>query len=95
MADPTALDLFADPALTRRLAHDESLGVSSLHRARLLYALKRHGPQTADAAGALVGLGPLSARPRMTELGQEGLIKPTGERRPSATGHPSAVWRAV
>ena len=61
----------------------------------MLAALRQHGPQTADAAGALVGLGPLSARPRIAELAKEGTIVATGERRASATGHPSAVWRAA
>lgn len=95
MTDPTALDLFASPALTRRIAHEQALGVSARHRDELLAALRQHGPQTADAAGALVGLGPLSARPRIAELYKAGRVRPTGERRPSATGHPSAVWRPV
>lgn len=95
MPDPTALDLFATPALTRRIAREQALGVSARHRDELLAAIRQHGPQTADDAGALVGLGPLSARPRMTELHKEGRIVATGQRRPSATGHPSAVWRAA
>lgn len=93
--DPTEPDLFASPALTRRVAHDKALGSSAKHRAALLGVLKAFGAQTADAAGALCGLGPLSARPRVTELAKEGLIEATGERRPSAQGNPSAVWRAL
>lgn len=95
MTDATALDLFCDPALSRRIAREQALGVSAQHRAELLDALERYGPQTADDAGALVRLGPLQARPRITELAKAGLIEPTGERRPSALGNPSAVWRVA
>lgn len=95
MTDATALDLFCDPALSRRIAREKIEGVSAKHRAELLAALKAHGPQTADDAGDLVGLGPLQARPRITELAKAGLIVATGRRRPSALGNPSAVWRVA
>lgn len=95
MPNPAALDLFADPALTRRIAREEVLGVSARHRAELLAALRQYGPMTADEAGDRVGLGPLQARPRMTELSKEGAIVATGTIRPSALGNPSAVWRVA
>lgn len=95
MPDATALDLFTDPALSRRIAREQALGVSARHRAELMDALEQYGPMTADEVGALVGLGPLQARPRISELARAMLIVPTGERRPSALGNPSAVWRAA
>lgn len=49
---------------------------------------------TADEAGEKVGVGPLVARPRMTELQARGKIKPSPDqrRRPSSTGRSSIVW---
>lgn len=95
MPNPCDLDLFADPALTRRIARERSAGVSAHHRRELLDALTRYGPQTADAAGALVGLGPLSARPRIAELAKDGVIEATGDRGQTASGNPCAIWRVV
>lgn len=52
---------------------------------------------TADEAGDRIGVGPLVARPRMTELSARGYVKPSLDqrRRPSSTGKSSIVWIAT
>lgn len=52
---------------------------------------------TADEAGDKIGVGPLVARPRMTELSARGKVKPSPDqrRRPSSTGKSSIVWVAT
>jgi predicted ArsR family transcriptional regulator len=86
--------LWDTPTETRRLARAKAAADASEHRHRLLAAFRRCGPMTADGAGAVVGLGPLSARPRVCELRKAGLLEDTGESQPSALGNPSAVYRA-
>ena len=50
---------------------------------------------TTDALGRLVGAGPLSMRPRISELRSSGLIEATPERRKNDSGIDAIVWRAT
>jgi hypothetical protein len=50
---------------------------------------------TADQLGRLVGAGPLSMRPRISELRSAGLIEATPERRKNDSGIDAIVWRAT
>jgi hypothetical protein len=50
---------------------------------------------TADQLGRLVGAGPLSMRPRLSELRSSGLIEATPERRKNDSGIGAIVWRAT
>jgi hypothetical protein len=50
---------------------------------------------TADQLGRLVGAGPLSMRPRLSELRSSGLIEATPERRKNNSGIDAIVWRAT
>jgi len=47
---------------------------------------------TADEIAAELGESVLSVRPRVTELYQKGLIRPSGQRRKSSGGKMSHVW---
>lgn len=61
-------------------------------------ALLRSYPHglTADEVGALLKAGPLSIRPRLTELMRQGLAEKTTERRTNkSSGMSAAVYRAV
>ena len=87
------LPLFATPADTRREAHARARGKADQHRALILAAFRELAEATADQAGAHVGLGPLEARPRVSELRTMGQIEPTGKRAPSALGNSSVVWK--
>jgi hypothetical protein len=50
---------------------------------------------TADQLGRLVRAGPLSMRPRISELRSSGLIEATTERRKNDSGIEAIVWRAT
>lgn len=82
------------PNATRKLAQEQAEREGQKNRRLLLAAIKEHGPMTADEAGAKVGLGPLQARPRVSQLGTLGDLLDTGEKRPSSQGNPMTVWRA-
>ena len=75
-------------------AYEAVLADAPLLRRRCLEALNDNGPMTADEIAARLGASVLSIRPRVTELRKEGLIEPTGERRPNRSGRSANVWRA-
>lgn len=66
-------------------------------RNRALAELERIQPAglTPDQVARRMGCSVLSIRPRMTELFKLGLIEPTGERRPNASGIEADVWRVA
>jgi hypothetical protein len=49
---------------------------------------------TADEVAKLTGESVLTARPRVSELGAQGLLERTCERRKNDSGMTAAVWRA-
>ncbi len=58
----------------------------------VLTALANHGPLTDFDHAQINGLGQTSAGKRRLELQRQGLVEPTGQRRPSPTGSPAKVW---
>ena len=66
-------------------------------RGRALAEFRYCYPQglTADQLGRLVSAGPLSMRPRISELRSAGLIEATPERRKNDSGIDAIVWRAT
>jgi hypothetical protein len=61
-------------------------------QAAVLEAVQRFGPLTADEIAATVGETVLAIRPRVTELGNAGLLVDTGDRRTNVSGRPATVW---
>ena len=55
----------------------------------------QRGPSTPEAVAKELGRDILSIRPRFTQLKAAGLIEKTAERRRSACGRSSTVWRVV
>lgn len=66
-------------------------------RQRIFDAIAAAGPRglTDDEAEALLGIKPQSYTPRRGELVRLGLVVDSGERRPTSSGRPAAVWVAV
>lgn len=62
-------------------------------RTLVLRCLASNGAMTADETAEHLGLSPFAIRPRFTELLRDGAIIDTGQRRPSANGRPSKVWK--
>lgn len=62
-------------------------------RAKVLDAIRAHGPLTADEAAERLRLDKLSIRPRLSELRAHGKVADTGERRSNASGRRAIVWR--
>lgn len=63
-------------------------------RGECLRLLRKRGPLTSDEIAEALNLSILSVRPRITELRRMGQVRDTGLRRPSSTGHSSAVVEA-
>lgn len=63
-------------------------------RARIYEALRRH-PMTDEEGCAYTGLRPNTYRPRRGELASRDMIRKSGEKRPTATGSPAAVWEVA
>jgi hypothetical protein len=85
----------SDPS-TSHGAAEENRPRRSKHRQLVLDALVRAGQHglTDFELGAIVGLQPTSCGKRRLDLQRDGLVEPTGDRRPSPTGTPALVWRA-
>lgn len=94
MSTQLPLTFTADTPRSASLEARPADSEAARHRADLLNLFRSGLELTADEAGNRVGLGPLSARPRVSELARKfGILEPTGDRRPSAEGNPSTVWR--
>jgi hypothetical protein len=60
----------------------------------MIIATLRVGSFTAEEISEVIGLPGKSVQPRVSELYRdEGVIEPTGERRPTAMGCMATVWR--
>lgn len=79
---------------TSKMAAD-SVGVSRSEnlRARIVAALKVHGPMTADEAALHLKEDRLAIRPRFTELLKLRRIEETGERHQNVSGKNADVYR--
>ena len=77
---------------TSKAAAEAMAQIAGTLRERVLAEFKLR-PSTADEVAARLGITPLAARPRVTELSQLNLIEKTGERRRNASGQTAFVWR--
>jgi predicted ArsR family transcriptional regulator len=64
------------------------------HERKILEALAA-GPGTKDEIASRCGLSEQQVARRMHGLERAGLVETTGTTRPSASGRPERVWRAV
>lgn len=87
------LPLFAPPPVNpRREAERQIAPERNRLQAAVLEALRTYGPMTADEIAVKVGETALAIRPRVTELGNAGLLVDTGDRRTNVSGRPATVW---
>ena len=87
---------FTDPGAS--LAAAKAIGKTRANElSESVYAAIRREPtgMTADEAATALGLSILTVRPRVTELGAEGRIFKTRQRRQNASGASATVWKAV
>jgi predicted ArsR family transcriptional regulator len=82
-----------DP-VTSKLAGVAAREFKGDHERRILEALAA-GPGTKDELAARCGLSEQQVARRMHGLARAGLVETTGTTRPSASGRPERVWRAV
>lgn len=85
---------FKKPGTSQEAAQSVGVSRSENLRARIIAALKVHGPMTADEAALKLGEDKLAVRPRFTELLRLERIAETGERRRNDSGKSADVWRA-
>lgn len=98
-AAPPGLSLFApstrarrtDPATSHAAAHAQD---GAAQRAAILAQLAA-GPMTADELDAALAWRPTTAGRRMRELWQLGLVRGTGQTRPTRSGRSAEVWAKV
>ena len=69
----------------------ESMAVR--HKLAIYAVLKTDGSQTSDEIARKVGLLPHQVIKRVSDLRNEGSVIDSGERRPTRTGRPAAVWK--
>lgn len=82
------------PAGTSDVAAVEIAPHTPTMRDRILAFIRSRGAHgaTDDEAEAALGIKPQSYTPRRGELVKLGLIRDTGERRPTSSGKPAAVY---
>jgi predicted ArsR family transcriptional regulator len=90
-----ALPLFrrTDP-VTSKIAGTMAREFRGDHERKILEALAA-GPGTKDEIASRCGLSEQQVARRMHGLARAGLVETTGTTRPSASGRPERVWRAV
>lgn len=69
-------------------------GRAATYRARVLDSL-RQSPKTDEEIGLALGMGQNTVRPRRRELQTDGVVRDSGERRPTTTGRKAIVWEVV
>jgi hypothetical protein len=77
-----------------RIAAETVATKAATLRERAYRSLQEFGDMTADEVAEVLQHPPLSTRPRIAELHQQGRIWPTNLRRPSAGGGTAIVWTA-
>jgi predicted ArsR family transcriptional regulator len=82
-----------DP-VTSKLAGVAARQFKGDHERRILEALDQ-GPGTKDEIAGRCGLSEQQVARRMHGLARAGLVETTGATRPSASGRPERVWRAM
>jgi predicted ArsR family transcriptional regulator len=82
-----------DP-VTSKLAGVAAREFKGDHERRILEALDQ-GPGTKDEIAGRCGLTEQQVARRMHGLARAGLVETTGTTRPSASGRPERVWRAM
>jgi predicted ArsR family transcriptional regulator len=82
-----------DP-VTSKIAGVAAREFKGEHERRILEALAA-GPGTKDEIASRCGLTEQQVARRMHGLARAGLVVATGGTRPSASGRPERVWRAV
>lgn len=81
----------------RDTSADAALAVepkTGTQRARVLRALRKHGPMTDPELVIWLNMGPNTERPRRVELVTGGLVRDSGERR-THHGRDHIAWEAV
>lgn len=91
---PRKLARRSDPS-TSHAAAAKVAEFAGSHRAVIVAALAKHGPMTVDQIAARTKLQSQQINKRLPDLQRDGKAAPTGEERPSASGHMERVWRAV
>jgi predicted HTH transcriptional regulator len=64
-------------------------------RERVLDYYRRGNKATADECAEALGEDPWTIRPRVSELGNDGMLVRTGERRRNKSGAKAAEWRSA
>ena len=82
-----------DP-VTSKIAGTMAREFKGDHERRILEALAA-GPGTKDEIASRCGLSEQQVARRMHGLARAGLVETTGTTRPSASGRPERVWRAM
>lgn len=84
----------SDP-ITSHAAADRAQRFAGSHRARILAALREHGPSTAHELERHTGLSYVQVDRRMHELVKRQEAKATTSKRQTPTGGQALVWEAV
>ena len=71
--------------------HGQSARGTSL-RAKVYAVLALKGPITADEVAEVIGESILNVRPRVSELAKQGVVRDSGVRGLTASGHKAAKW---
>ena len=85
------------PKGTSEVAAEMIAPHAARQRNEVLQAILRAGEHglTADEGQRITGIKSQSYTPRRNELAKMGLIRDTGNRRPTESGRPASVWVAV
>lgn len=77
---------------TSHISAERAESMALRHKALIYAALKTGGPQTSDELARQVGLLPHQVIKRVSDLRNDGVVMDSGDRRPTRTGRPAAVW---
>ena len=64
-------------------------------RAKIYYYLKAYGPKTNEELAEDLRVKYITVTPRISELVELKLVIDSGQRRPTSSGRPAIVWKAV
>ncbi len=84
----------SDP-VTSHAAAGEAEQFANAHCDRILACLDANGPMGKDGIAGVTGITGVAVARRLPELERDGLVTPTGNKRPSNTGRLEREWASA
>jgi predicted ArsR family transcriptional regulator len=93
MSDFARTHAHRDDPDTSHIAAERAVPLAERHRQMVLDCLEDQGQLSSEQIASLLGLSSLQVMKRISDLRNEGVVIDSGERKPTMSGRPAAIWK--